>query len=137
MFTSKSEIERKKVLFTGIIDLLVAFLWWVFSAIYIACGHGKTSSAMVCLIVPFFTVGMAFLTVGFTKFYKMITLAARCSFNLSAAAISVGMALVGVFEIAGVPTSDFLIPIWICGLASAVSGVVFLIYNKKNLTEEL
>ena len=137
MFISKLEAERKSVLITGISELIAAFFCWIFSAIYIACGHGKTSGFMVCLLLPFFLSGMAMLLLSFTDFYKVMTFAFRCLWNLSAASFTIGMALVGIFEIAGVPNSIFLVPIWIGGAATALCGVAVLIYNKKKTAEEL
>ena len=137
MFISELEAERKKVLVTGIADLGVSFLCWIFSAIYIACGHGKTSGAMVCLLVPFFVSGMAILILSFTELYSAITLSVRCLWNLSMASFTVAMALIGVFEIAGVPTSIFLIPIWIGGALSAVCGIAFFAFNIKKIMEKL
>lgn len=125
------------MLVTGGIDLGVGFLCWVFSAIYIACGHGKTSGAMVCLLVPFFLSGMMFSLLSFTELYKDITIAVRCLWNLSMASVTVGMALVGVFEIAGVPKSNFLIPIWIGGALSAICSIVIFIINHKKSLEEI
>ena len=137
MFTSELDIERKKVIKMGIVDILVSFLCWVFSAIYIACGHGKTSGAMVCLLVPFFVLGMSTLLAGFTRFYKIITLPVRCLLNLSMASFTVAMALVGVFRIAGVENSVFLIPIWIGGCVTIICGIVFLIINIRALAREV
>ena len=137
LFISELDIERKKVITMGISNICVSFLCWVFSAIYIACGHGKTSGAMVCLLVPFFVSGMAILIVGLTRFYKIITLSIRCLLNLSMTSFTVGMALLGVFKIAGVPNSIFLVPIWIGGVITALFCVGFLIANIKKLSEEI
>lgn len=137
LFISELDTERKSVIRMGISDICVSFVCWIFSAIYIACGHGKTSGAMVCLLVPFFVSGMAVLIVGFTRFYKIITLPVRCLCNLSMASFTVGMALLGVFKIAGVPNSIFLVPIWIGGVCAALLCIVFLIVNIKKLSEEI
>lgn len=137
MFTLELNAERRKVLSTGLIDLSVSFLFWIFSAIYIACGHGKTSGGMVCLLVPFFLSGMTFFIVSLTDAYRIITLPVRCLWNFSMASFTVGMALVGVFEIAGVPISSLLIPIWIGGVLCAACSIAVLIFNKKKIAEEL
>lgn len=137
MFTSELNVERRKVLTTGIIDLTVAFVLWLFSAIYIACGHGKTSAGMVCLLLPCFLSGMAFIILSLTDVYRLITLPVRCLWNFSMASFSVGMALVGVFEIAGVSKSGFLVLIWISGVLCAMGSVAFLIINKVKKAEDL
>ena len=129
MFTSKNNVARRKLLVTGIADVGAAFLCWMFSAIYIACGHGKTSGAMVCLLVPFFLSGMLMIILSFTRLYERINIAARCLWNFSMASFTVGMALVGIFEIAGVPKSIFLIPIWAGGVFYAILGIVILLFN--------
>lgn len=129
MFISELDKDRRRVIVTGILDLLVAFICWIFSAIYIACGHGKTSGAMVCLLVPFFVSGMAILILGLTGFYRFLTRAVCCLWNFSMASFTVGMALVGIFEIAGVPKSIFLIPIWAGGVFYAILGIVILLFN--------
>lgn len=129
MFISELDKDRRRVIVTGILDLLAAFICWIFSAIYIACGHGKTSGAMVCLLIPFFVSGMAILMLGFTGAYRFLTRAVRCLWNFSVASFTVGMALVGIFEIAGVPKSIFLIPIWIGGVFYAILGVIILLLN--------
>ena len=121
----------------GIAELGASFFCWLFSAIYIACGHGKTSGAMVCLLLPFFLSGIVSVLLSLTDFYKVVTLAFRCLWNLSMASFTVGMALVGIFEIAGVPISALLIPIWIGGAVTALCGIAVLIYNKKKMAEEL
>ena len=137
MFISELEVERRKVFFTGIADLAVAFVCWVFSAIYIACGYGKTSWAMVCLLVPFFVSGMTILILGFTRFYKAVNIAVRCLWNFSMASFTVAMALTGIFEIAGVPNSIFIIPIWIGGAFSAICSIVIFILNFRKSLEEI
>lgn len=129
MFISQLEAERKSVLVMGISDLGVSFLCWAFSAIYIACGHGKTSVGMVCLLVPFFVSGMTALILSFSKAYRAVTLGVRCLWNLSMASFTVGMALVGVFEIAGVPNSILLIPIWLGGVLAALCAIVIFAFN--------
>lgn len=120
----------------GITDIIVSFLCWLFSAIYIACGHGKTSGAMVCLLVPFFLTGLTVLIISLTRFYKIINLPVRCLWNLSMASFTVGMALLGVFKIAGVPNSIFLVPIWIGGGLTALLCVVFLGVNISKFSED-
>lgn len=137
MFTSELNLERKKVLMTGVIDLCVSFMLWLFSAIYIACGHGKTSGGMTCLLLPFFIAGMALLVLSLTNAYKLITLAVRCLCNLSIASFSVGMALVGIFEIAGVSQSVFVVPIWIGGVLCAIACTVIIILNGTKKSEDL
>ena len=137
MFISELEVERRKVFFTGIADLTVAFVCWVFSAIYIACGYGKTSWAMVCLLVPFFVSGMTVLILGFTRLYKAVNIAVRCLWNFSMASFTVAMALTGIFEIAGVPNSIFIIPIWIGGAFSAICSIVIFILNFRKSLEEI
>ena len=137
LFISELDSERKSVITMGISDICVSFLCWVFSAIYIACGHGKTSGAMVCLLLPFFLTGMTALIIGFTRFYKIITLPVRCLWNLSAASFTVGMTLIGVFKIAGVPNSVFLVPIWIGGALTAIACVGVLIVNIKKHLEKI
>lgn len=92
---------------------------------------------MVCLLVPFFLTGITVLIVGFTRFYKAITLPVRCLWNLSAASFTVGMALLGIFKIAGVPNSVFLVPIWIGGALTALACVGFLIFNIRKHLEEI
>lgn len=136
LFISELDVERRKVLTTGIIDLGVAFLLWIFSAIYIACGHGKTSGGMVCLLLPFFVSGMMFLIGGFTELYSVATLPVRCLWNLAMASISVGMALIGIFEIAGVSSSKLLIFIWI-GAAICLAGSIFIgVFNLIKVKDE-
>ena len=129
MFISELDKERRGVFIAGILELAAAFFCWIFSAIYIACGHGKTSWAMVCLLVPFFVTGMMTLILGFTGFYKFLTRAVRCLWNFSMASFTAGMALVGIFEIAGVPTSLFLIPIWVGGVIYAILSIMILLFN--------
>ena len=137
MFISELEAERKKVLFTGCVDLAVSFLCWIFSAIYIACGYGKTSWAMVCLLVPFFVSGMTILLLGFTERYKALTIAVRCLWNFAMASFTVAMVLVGIFEIAGVPNSIFIVPICIGGALSAICSIVIFILNFRKSLEEI
>ena len=137
MFTSKNNVARRKLLVTGIADVGAAFLGWVFSAIYSACGHGKTSGAMVCLLVPFFLSGMLMIILSFTRLYERINIAARCLWNFSMASVTVGMALVGIFEIAGVPTSSLLIPIFAGGVIFALCSIAIVIFNKKKSLEEI
>lgn len=137
MFISKFNANRRKVLITGIIDLCASFVLWLFSAIYIACGHGKTSGGMVCLLLPFFLAGMSFLIISLTNAHKLFTLPVRCLCNLSMASFSVGMALTGIFEIAGVSQSGFVVPIWIGGVLCAVACVVFIILNGTKKSEDL
>ena len=137
MFISELEVERRKVFFTGIADLAVSFVSWVFSALYIACGYGKTSWAMVCLLVPFFVSGMTVLILGFTRLYKAVNIAVRCLWNFSMASFTVAMALTGIFEIAGVPNSIFIIPIWIGGAFSAICSIVIFILNFRKSLEEI
>ena len=120
----------------GITDIIVSFLCWLFSAIYIACGHGKTSGAMVCLLVPFFVTGITVLLIGLTRFYRIISMPIRYLWNMSMSSFTVGMALLGVFKIAGVPNSIFLVPIWIGGGVTALISVVLLIVNISKKTEE-
>ena len=137
MFTSKNNVARRKLLVTGIADVGAAFLCWAFSAIYIACGHGKTSGAMVCLLVPFFLSGMLMIILSFTRLYERVNIAARCLWNFSMASVTVGMALVGIFEIAGVPKSSFLIPIFAGGAIFALCSIAIVIFNKKKSLEEI
>lgn len=137
MFISQLEAERKSLFVMGISDIGVSFLCWVFSAIYIACGHGKTSVGMVCLLVPFFVSGMAALILAFTEIYKAVTLGVRCLCNLSAASFTVGMALVGVFEIAGVPNSILLVPIWLGGALTALCTIVIFAFNIRKNREDI
>lgn len=136
MFISRLGPERKRVIKMGITDIIVSFICWMFSAIYIACGHGKTSGAMVCLLVPFFVTGITVLLIGLTRFYRIISMPIRYLWNLSMSSFTVGMALLGVFKIAGVPNSIFLVPIWIGGGVTALISIVLLIVNISKKTEE-
>ena len=137
MFISELEAEHRRVITMGISNIGVAFLCWVFSAIYIACGHGKTSLGMVCLLIPFFVLGMTTLIIGLAGRYQYMTLGVRCLSNLSMASFTVGMALVGVFEIAGVSKSAFLITIWIGGVLTAICSIVIFVFNVRKAKKDM
>ena len=99
-------------------------------------GSLVATTAMVCLLVPFFVTGITVLLIGLTRFYRIISMPIRYLWNMSMSSFTVGMALLGVFKIAGVPNSIFLVPIWIGGGVTALISIVLLIVNISKKTEE-
>ena len=81
--------------------------------------------------------GMTVLILGFTRLYKAVNIAVRCLWNFSMASFTAAMALTGIFEIAGVPNSIFIIPIWIGGAFSAICSIVIFILNFRKSLEEI